>query len=144
MQCSIAAQLVLSCSVLLHCWFSGVYFTCTVGDERVKKKKEKEKKVFKVCWILTPRWWPADSLPVKWFSLIVADGEKSSEEKYAVEGDVVGVLQLAQTVTTQKKVLRMGMNPAHPLDQGEGVWSWEKTMMWYWLWWQGLRTSVRS
>ena len=108
MQCSIAAQLVLSCSVLLHCWFSGVYFTCTVGDERVKKKKKK-KVVFKVCWILTPRWWPV-VLPVKWFSLIVdivGDGEKSNEEKYAVEGDVVGVLKLAQTVTIQKKVLRM-------------------------------------
>ena len=50
--------------------------------------------------------WPVDLLPVKWFSLIVdivGDGEKSNEEKYAVEGDVVGVLKLAQTVTVSRK-----------------------------------------
>ena len=40
LQCSIHAWLVLSCScgVLLHCWFPGVCFACTAGNERVNKK----------------------------------------------------------------------------------------------------------
>ena len=35
LQCSICAQLVLSCTVLLHHWFPSEYFACTAGDERV-------------------------------------------------------------------------------------------------------------
>ena len=31
LQCSTPALLVLSCSVLLHCWFPGAYFSCTAG-----------------------------------------------------------------------------------------------------------------
>ena len=36
LQCSTPAQLVLSCSVLQHRWFPGVYFACTAVSERVK------------------------------------------------------------------------------------------------------------
>ena len=36
LQCSTPAQLVLSCSVLQHRWFPGVYFACTAISERVK------------------------------------------------------------------------------------------------------------
>ena len=36
LQCSTPAQVVLSCSVLLYCWFPGIYFACTAGNERIK------------------------------------------------------------------------------------------------------------